>query len=75
MHLFLSSAKLKATRNVYQTSKKQQTPKRKKQMSKKQYIDWIEQVFDTISGWVENKTISRDEVTRMFMRHKLLKCR
>lgn len=42
---------------------------------KKQYIDWINQVFSTISGWVEGKKISRDEVTRLFMKHKLLKCR
>lgn len=42
---------------------------------KKQYIDWINQVFSTISGWVEDKKISRDEVTRLFMKHKLLKCR
>ena len=42
---------------------------------KKQYIEWINQVFSTIGGWVEDKKISRDEVTRLFMKHKLLKCR
>lgn len=42
---------------------------------KKQYIDWISQAFDVIGGWVQDKKITRDEVTRLFMRHKLLKCR
>lgn len=42
---------------------------------KKQYIDWINQAFSIIGGWVEEKKISRDEVTRLFMKHKLLKCR
>lgn len=42
---------------------------------KNQYIDWLNQAFAIISGWVESKKISRDEVTRLFMKHKLLKCR
>lgn len=41
----------------------------------KQYIGWINQAFDIIGEWIRTKKITRDEVTRLFMKHKLLKCR